>query len=443
MTITRTSKVIKDRPVIELQNVSRSFELQREKHRSFQESFIRLFRHRNEASEQFWPLRNVSLAIYPGDCVGIIGVNGSGKSTLLKLVSGILPPTSGDLSVHGRISSLLELGAGFHPELTGRENIYLNGSIYGMTRKEMDRRLDDIVDYAELGNFIDTPIKHYSSGMYVRLGFSVAIHTNPDIMLVDEVLAVGDLSFQRKCLRSISEFRKRGGTLMLVSHDLGTMQTICDRLLWIEDGVVRAEGNATDVAMEYQSFTMHRDEERQQPAIDGENSENHVRRWGTGHLRITKVEFLNSTDTPGKTFMTGDSMTVRLHYETDEIIEEPVFGLAIHDQSGTHLSGPNTRFDQLSIPSIQGVGILDYTVPSLPLLEGGYSLSVAVVNQTDTDTYDYHDRLYDFYVYRGACTERYGMITLKGSWKLQSPGIAPNGTSEHNVHINAHINECG
>ena len=189
MTITRTSKVIKDRPVIELQNVSRSFELQREKHRSFQESFIRLFRHRNEASEQFWPLRNVSLAIYPGDCVGIIGVNGSGKSTLLKLVSGILPPTSGDLSVHGRISSLLELGAGFHPELTGRENIYLNGSIYGMTRKEMDRRLDDIVDYAELGNFIDTPIKHYSSGMYVRLGFSVAIHTNPDIMLVDEVLA--------------------------------------------------------------------------------------------------------------------------------------------------------------------------------------------------------------------------------------------------------------
>ena len=319
------------------------------------------------ANEEFWPLRDVSLTVYPGDCVGVIGVNGSGKSTMLKLISGILPPTSGDLAVHGRVSSLLELGAGFHPDLTGRENIYLNGSIYGMSRTQMDKRLDRIVDFAELGNFIDTPVKHYSSGMYVRLGFAVAIHTDPDIMLVDEVLAVGDASFQRKCMRSIEEFRRRGGTLLLVSHDLNTMQSICDRLLWIEDGVVQLEGNPTDVAMAYAAYSAKRDEERQKEnekaATEQANDEERLRkkrprstpqRWGSGLVQITKVELCDRNGIEHSAFANGDPMTIRLHYKTATVVEKPVFGIAIYHQSGTHLTGPNTKFADLDIPSIAG-----------------------------------------------------------------------------------------
>lgn len=467
MTIVRTSKVIKNRPLIELSNVSRSFELHREKRRSFQESFIKIFQGRHEPAEQFWPLRNISLAVYPGDCIGVIGVNGSGKSTLLKLVTGILPPTSGDIAVHGRVSSLLELGAGFHPELTGRENIYLNGSIYGMTRKEMDKRLDRIVEYAELGDFIDTPIKHYSSGMYVRLGFSVAIHTDPDIMLVDEVLAVGDLSFQRKCMRSISEFRRRGGTMLIVSHDLYTMQTICDRLLWIEEGVVREEGTAIDVAMAYQAFHMEREEERRRQeeerrleeemskqteeasgeagaledaeqavttaadaASESEETEsedvveqsedklNNRYRWGTGRVRITQVEFRDQEEIFRTAFRYQEEMSIVLHYEAKERIEKPIFGLAIYHQHGAHLCGPNTRFGGVDIPFIEGHGLIRYRIPGLPFISGTYLVTVAVINQSDTETYDYRDRVAEFEMYPGTSDEHYGLLNLGGSWMV-------------------------
>ena len=217
-----------------------------------QELFIRLFRGSKPPKDEFWPLNDFTLAVSPGDCIGVIGPNGSGKSTLLKLVTGILEPTEGDMLVAGRLSSLLELGAGFQADLTGRENIYLNGSIYGLSRAEIDERIDRIIDYAELGEFIDTQVKHYSSGMYVRLGFAVAIHTEPDLLLVDEVLAVGDIAFQRKCLTSIYQFRNRGGTLLFVSHDLSTIQSICNRVVWLEDGHIQAEGNAIDVIMQYQ-----------------------------------------------------------------------------------------------------------------------------------------------------------------------------------------------
>ncbi len=430
MTILRTASVIPNRPLIELQNVSRRFELRQDKHRSFQDSFIRLFRRIPNATEEFWPLRDVSLTVYPGDCVGVIGVNGSGKSTMLKLICGILPPTSGDLSVHGRVSSLLELGAGFHPDLTGRENVYLNGSIYGMSRAQMDKRLDRIVEFAELGNFIDTPVKHYSSGMYVRLGFAVAIHTDPDIMLVDEVLAVGDASFQRKCMRSIEEFRRRGGTLLLVSHDLNTMQSICDRLLWIEDGVVQLEGNPTDVTMAYAAYSAKRDEERKkekekaateqandEDMTEAEKIESAPQRWGSGLVQITKVELCDRNGVEHSAFANGDPMTIRLHYKSQAVVEKPVFGIAIYHQSGTHLTGPNTKFAGLDIPSIEGEGKVEYNIPSLSLLPGNYSISVAVVNQHDTETFDFHDRTTHFFVIQGQSSERYGILTLNGQWQ--------------------------
>ncbi|MCB0074309.1 MAG: ABC transporter ATP-binding protein, partial [Caldilineaceae bacterium] len=223
-------------PLVQLKNVSKRFRIHRERQRSLQESFIRLFRREHRPQDYFWPLRDVSFSVYPGESVGLVGHNGSGKSTLLKLITGILEPTEGQIQVNGRLSSLLELGAGFHPDLTGRENIFLNGAIYGLSRKEMHARLGSIIDFAELHDFIDTPVKHYSSGMYVRLGFAVAIHAEPDLLLVDEVLAVGDAAFQHKCLDAIQAFRRRGGTLLMVSHDLGSIQNICNRAIWLEKG---------------------------------------------------------------------------------------------------------------------------------------------------------------------------------------------------------------
>ena len=323
----------------------------------------------------------------------MIGPNGTGKSTLLKLITGILEPTSGELYVHGRISSLLELGAGFHPDLTGRENIFLNGSIYGLTRKEMNDRVDDIIEYAELGDFIDTPVKHYSSGMYVRLGFAVAIYTQPDLLLVDEVLAVGDVAFQRKCLQSIQQFQAQGRTLILVSHDLGAIQRICKQAIWIGDGEIKAQGAPTDVVMEYLHYhgTAGREQIRMNKQSSADPGQTH--RWGTGKIRITNVELVDGDGQKRTVFHSGAPLIVRLHYETREPIEDPVFGLAIYHQDGTHLSGPNTRFGGLHIPRLDGVGIISYNIPSLPLLQGDYRLSVAVVNSTDTETYDFHDRL--------------------------------------------------
>lgn len=426
MSIYRQEQVVADQPVIELRNVSRQYEMQRARRRSLQEIFISLFRRQSTRREAFWPLLDVSFAIYPGDSVGIIGPNGAGKSTLLKLVTGILPPTTGDLIVNGRISSLLELGAGFHPDLTGRENIYLNGSIYGMTRRQMDRRLDAIIDYAELGEFIDTPIKHYSSGMYVRLGFAVAIHTDPDLLLVDEVLAVGDAAFQRKCLNSIQHFRDEGGTLLFVSHDLNSIQSICKRVLWLEHGKIQAEGHPTDVIMAYLHYLAEKEEERVQreekasgqfdAQKDEAMSSKSPRRWGTGQVQITAVELCDAENQPHITFHNGATLKIRLHYQADQPVEKPVFGLAIHHKNGTHICGPNTKFDELALPQVQGAGIIDYCIPSLPLLEGDYTVSVAVVNESLAETYDYHDRLYSFQVYRGKAKEYYGLVTLNGRW---------------------------
>ncbi len=431
MSVIRHVKATPGQPLIELHHISKRFAMHRERHRSFQESFIRLFRPAQASTDAFWPLRDISLTINSGDCIGIIGRNGSGKSTLLKLISGILPPTSGDLMVSGRISALLELGAGFHPDLTGRENVYLNGSIYGISRKQMNQIIDPIIDYAELGDFIDTPIKHYSSGMYVRLGFAVAIHTEPDLMLVDEVLAVGDAAFQRKCMDSIQQYRRQGGTLLLVSHDMGAIQAICNRVLWIEEGVIQADGHPTDVMMTYQRYYAELEEARHQAHQDQPEGEKSTKqRWGTGQVRITKVELCDAAGQAHINFRTGDPMIVRLHYEAKSRIETPVFGLAIHHQQGTHICGPNTKFGGLTLPMIKGSGIISYAIPALALLSGGYLLSVAAVNQNSTETFDYHDRTIAFQVYPGASQEQYGLVTLNGVWQSESDAAIVNPVTE-------------
>jgi lipopolysaccharide transport system ATP-binding protein len=428
MTVLRLPAPREKQPLAELHGVSRMFAMRRDRSRSLQELFIRLFRRSKPPQNVFWPLRDISLSISPGDCVGVIGPNGSGKSTLLKLITGILEPTHGDMIVSGRLSSLLELGAGFQSELTGRENIYLNGSIYGLSRAQIDQRLDRIVDYAELGEFIDTPVKHYSSGMYVRLGFAIAIHTEPDLLLVDEVLAVGDIAFQRKCLTSIYQFRNSGGTLLFVSHDLSTIQSICNRAIWLENGHIQAEGNATDVIMQYQRHVAAQEDAKQgnaQLVAAGLGQ-----RWGTGEIEIRNVEICGTGGAPKSVFFTGDEMQIRIHYHCRQRIENPIFGLAIHHQNGINVFGPNTRFGGLDIPYVEGSGTVVYTIASLPFLEGGFAVSVAAVNDSDTKTFDFHDRAYPFQVYPGDHSAGYGMVSLDGAWQMEEPDeTVPDGVA--------------
>ncbi len=410
----------------------RRFTKKLDRGRSLQELFIRFFRRRSTTQDDFWPLRDLSIVVNPGDAIGIIGPNGSGKSTLLKLITGILPPTYGHMAVRGRVSSLLELGAGFHPDLSGRENIYLNGSIYGLSRAEMDARLDDIIAYAGLGDFIDTPVKHYSSGMYVRLGFAVAIHTDPDLLLVDEVLAVGDVAFQNKCMESIYRFRRQGGTLILVSHDLNSIQTLCNRALWIDNGLAMADGAPSEVIGAYKRHMAELEELQAggRPHVEiGEGQ-----RWGTREVEITRVELCSTEGQAHTTFITGEPFTIRLHYHCVHPIDHPVFGFGINHQNGIHIFGPNTKFGGLDLEQLAGTGVIEFHMPALPLLEGQYVLSVAVVNGADTETYDYHDQAYPFRVAYSPLRAGYGMVQLAGLWRqaedapqVQTPDLAPAG----------------
>ena len=426
MSVHRSGVCLPGEPVLELRHVARRFIKRRERNRSFQDKFVRLLSRRNVEQEDFWPLRDVSFRLDRGQSLGVIGPNGAGKSTLLKLVTGILTPTHGDMFVNGRICSLLELGAGFQPDLTGRENIFLNGSIYGLDRRQMNARLDSIIDFAELGDFIDTPVRHYSSGMYVRLGFAVAIHTDPDLLLVDEVLAVGDQSFQHKCMSAIQRFREGGGTLLLVSHDLDAIQAICRQAIWLEHGLVQSEGQPTDVAMHYLREQARREEERAILAGQNDAGEriNAPGRWGSGKVRITEVELCDGSGERTTTFASGEPLTVRLHYTASRRVENPVFGLAVHHESGAHVTGPNTQFGGLEIAAVAGSGVVTYEVAHLPLLAGLYRLSVAVVDGTDNETFDHHDRLYDFQIYPDSRNERYGMVTFGGGWKLEAAAPA-------------------
>ena len=414
MTTTHRDRTIPGQPLIELRHVSRSFDKHRNRARSLQERFIRAFTRQKMEYSKFWPLHDVSFAVHQGECVGVIGPNGSGKSTLLKVIAGILPPTSGDMIVSGRVCSLLELGAGFHPDLTGRENIYLNGSIYGLRRSDIDGRIDQIINYAELGEFIDTQVKHYSSGMYVRLGFAVAIHTNPDLLLVDEVLAVGDANFQHKCMNSIFSFRDQGGTLLFVSHDLATIQRICNTAIWLEDGYIQAIGQPVDVVMAYTEHMAR----KETASESGPATPSAAHRWGSGKVRISRLQLCDANGDEAQQFYAGHPMVVRMHFAIADGVSRPIFGLAIHTGSGIHVTGPNTEFGGAELPTLTGTGVLEYRIPALPLLAGEYLLSVAVVSHNDTETYDYHDRLYSFHVIAGHAQERYGLIALGGSWNL-------------------------
>jgi len=346
--------------------------------------------------------------------VALIGPNGAGKSTVLKLISRIIEPTSGNIRVNGRVAGLLELGTGFHPDLSGRENIYLSGSILGLHRREIAQRLDSIIEFAELSRFIDMPVRNYSSGMTVRLGFAVATSFQPDILLVDEVLAVGDQTFQAKCLKRIAEMQKNGVTILLVSHNLDTVRRLCQRAVWLDEGQVRAIGPAGEVVISYLSQVWKDTNIR---LLTEGDAAGRGRRWGSGEAIITQVEFLDVTGQPRRAFRTGDSFVARIHYRAIQPIPKPTFGIAIYREDGAHINGPNTTQSGCNIPVIDGEGVLDYIVDSLPLLPGRYEFTAAIYDYYSIHPYDHRHRAYPFEVEAGALPDSEGLVYIPCRWE--------------------------
>lgn len=416
-------------PVIEFRNVSKRFILHKEERKTIQERAIGLIK-RRPAGEVFWALRDVDFEVQEGQSLGLVGHNGAGKSTALKLITRILEPTSGYVRTRGRIAALLELGSGFHPELSGRDNVYLYGSLMGLNRRDMDQRMEEIFDFADIGTFVDSEIKHYSSGMYTRLAFAVATAVDPDILITDEVLAVGDEAFQRKCMERIYGFRRAGKTIIFVSHALDVVRSLCDVAVWLDHGQQRASGPSGEVIDAYLSEVNRQERGRLEAArqrdgdnaTDADDDASNVFRRGSREIEITQVELLDATGQSPAVFTTGQTCTIRMHYAAHQRIERPVFGVGIYHESGIWISGPNTGFADVVIPQVDGTGVIDYTISALPLMTGRYSISVAVVDHSQLHAYDIHDRLYQLVVHSDEQTrERYGMLALGGSWHVGSP----------------------
>ena len=404
--------------VIEFTNVSKRFILHRERRDSVQERVAGLLRPRPPADE-FWALRDVSFTVGRGESIALVGHNGAGKSTALKLMTRILEPTAGSVKMNGRIAALLELGSGFHPDLSGRENVFLNGSLMGFGRRDMEQRLEEIVDFSGIGQFIDMEVKHYSSGMYTRLAFAVATSVDPDVLITDEVLAVGDEAFQRKCMERIFAFRQQGKTIVFVSHALDTVRTLCDHAVWLERGEMQLFGNASEVVDAYLANVNRQEanalrQRGREAAASGESAQ----RRGSREIEIVHVELVGATGGDQVVFQTHEPLTVRIHYQAHQRIERPVFGIGINHESGFLIGGPNTAFNGIDIPFVEGEGVVEYAVGALPLLNGRYAASVAAYDTTMTHPYDHHDRLYPFTVHNNGGAERYGVTPLNGAWHI-------------------------
>ncbi len=409
-------------PAIVVDDVSKRFRLYRERASSLKETITSRFG-RRASFEDFWALRDVSLTIPKGSTYGLIGHNGSGKSTLLRLMAGIHPPTSGAVRTQGRISALLELGAGFHPELSGRENIYLNGSILGLTRREINAVLGDIIDFSGLEDFVDSPVKHYSSGMYVRLGFAIAVHVNPDILMIDEVIAVGDEEFQRRCFDHLYKLRREGVTIVMVSHSAPLMEQMCDEISWLDHGRLQMTGPASDVVRAYLDDVNATQNERlakTDPEAAEQTAGESSRRWGTREIEVLGFELLDGSGNTLASGRAGDALTIRIRYRAKEPVAEPVFGLGFTTESGVRVAGPNTRFAGVGTGLVQGEGYVDYVTDRLPLMPGTWHLSVAIVDETMLHTYDHLDQMFQFHVQPGSSPERFGIVDLNGRWNVSS-----------------------
>lgn len=413
---------------IDVENVTRIYQKYSARHRfqTFKSALVKgdIFK-ALKPDELVTALDRVRFKVEEGTTFGIIGENGSGKSTLLKIVAGITKPTSGQVTVKGKVSALIELGAGFHPEITGRENVYINGIMLGLSKKEINKKFDEIVQFAELEEFIDAPVKTYSSGMYMRLGFSIAINVNPDILLIDEVLAVGDASFVPKCLDRIDDFRRRRKTILFVSHDLQIVEKVCDRVVWLKEGKIKEMGEPKRVIDSYlQDIAEKQEEDFEKRQLDIEREqewmeERRENRWGKREVEIKKVRLRGLDGKEKHVFSPDEGMMVEIEVAASQRIKDFVFGLGIFNSHGICCYGTNTYLEDFEPVSIQGEGKVVCKIERLNLINGTYYLDVAA-HKRDGYPYDYHRSLYSFMISSRKKDE--GISRPKHTW-IFSPQI--------------------
>jgi len=392
---------------ISLQNISKCYHMfDRPKDRLLQG----LLRGKKQFYREFWALRDVSIEVPKGQTVGIIGRNGSGKSTILQIIAGTLQPTQGGMETTGRISALLELGSGFNPEFTGRENAMMSGAIMGLSTKEIEQRLPLIEKFAEIGEFIDQPVKLYSSGMYVRLAFACAINVDPDILVIDEALAVGDMQFQLKCIDKLKDFKKEGKTILFVSHDVYTVRNFCDEAIWMMDGQVHLRGDVNTVTERYMDFMQYASESKDGPPTITETRRN--------VLTIDKVSFSNSAGHLKKDFRFAEPLTVNIDYTLHKPMKGVVGGVAIYDKQNTYICGLNTKLDQQTLPSEPGKYQMSLFYQEMHLLPGTYFVDVGFFEDSAVVQLDYKSRADSFRVASGEYFAE-GLTLIKHDWSVK------------------------
>ena len=429
---------------IEVDHISKSFKIFYDKGHTIKDQVVSSKRRKYEKREV---LKDISFKLKRGEAVGLIGHNGCGKSTTLKLLTRIMYPDSGTITMRGRVSSLIELGAGFHPDMSGRENIYINASIFGLNKKEIDRRLDDIIAFSELEEFIDNPVRTYSSGMYMRLAFAVAINVDADILLIDEILAVGDVAFQAKCFNRLREIKKAGTTIVIVSHSLAQIEQICDRSIWLHDGLIREEGAPRIVDPKYMAYMSQKEERKKKKAEEAaakekkekENTEEKqetqteaevekeaeketaeetqdAKRWGSREAYMKKVTVLDMEGKECQTFQNDQPFQIRIDYKAEKKLDDVVFGIAIYRSDQVYIYGTNTLIDYSASNTLEAEGHIDLKIDRMPVNAGDYTIDLAF-HRPDGFNYDF---------WREACSVKIqnvknevGVISLPHKWDVQ------------------------
>jgi ABC-2 type transport system ATP-binding protein len=394
---------------VSAEGVSRRFRIYPERNVTLKEAIVR---RRHVRKTDIWALRDISFRLEPGEAVGVIGRNGSGKTTLLRLIAGIFRPTDGRLEVVGSVGSLLSLGAGFHPDFTGRENVYMNGAIYGLGRRYIDERMDEIVGFAELEDFIDVPVRTYSAGMYMRLGFSIATHIDPDILLLDEVFAVGDEAFQRKCVGKVLELKERGRTILFVSHAAPAVERLCDRAILLRGGLLIDDGPASNVIAHYQRILAA----EESPAERGVG----LREWGTGEARIVDVQLEGGEGAERRQFLSGAPLAVRLRVEARQAVAAPRIAVEFRDANGSLLGSNEVAAADIGWDGAPGRVEVRFEIPQLPLADGRFQVSAALTHPETTRQYHRIDPAAEFTVFRDEHVR--GWFRFDGEWTLvESP----------------------
>jgi lipopolysaccharide transport system ATP-binding protein len=414
-------------PAIRFDHVSKRYQLgeQRRSLRDVTSGLGRRLRggpREDPAAKFLWAVRDLSFEVNPGEVLGIIGPNGSGKTTSLKLLSRITYPTEGRVTIQGRVASLIELGAGFHAELTGRENVYLNGTILGLSRKEIAARFDDIVGFAELEKFIDTPVKRYSSGMYARLGFSVAVHVSPDVLLVDEVLAVGDQAFQNRCFERMRQMRSSERALVFISHNMFAVRALCSKVLFLKHGKPIALGTPDEAIRAYQNFSAQEEARAEQSPDSTLAQEEKV---DNTPIRIMGAAFLNAEHQPVEVFEFGTKMIVRLRYRATQPVDSPTFSFVFFRGDGAVCEGSSTILCERSAGRVMGDGYVEFEIPQLTLIPGMYTMEVAITNQ-HVVVYDFDHRPEQFMVESKRALHFPRFISMyPGEWRIVQGDAEP------------------